>query len=195
MFHTCLVCIVLLLPLWRSLGWIHTPSGRHVHMAASRDLVMSSNCVARYGELRTAVRASKAAIRVTTRLYAEVFQKGCPLKLVMICHDFMIIWPQISWIIQVIWVMWINFLTLKRLAFESGGRYLFCRITAHLRVRRYFLWRSPAGRIGAKNGHEVSATLWNFCGFSWQRPWFLEGGSCKAQSILLPFAARWARLL
>ena len=62
-----------------------------MHMAASRDLVMSSNCVARYGELRTAVRASKAAMRVTTRLYAEVFQKGCPLKLVMICHDFMII--------------------------------------------------------------------------------------------------------
>lgn len=133
MFHTCLFCIVLL-PFWKSLGLIHTPRGRHVHMAASRDLVMSSNCVARYGELRTAVRAYKAAISATTRLYAEVFHKRMYTR---IGHNFMI-WPQILWIIQVM------------LGDGESLEIFLCRITAHLRVRRYFLWRSPAGRIGAK---------------------------------------------
>ena len=163
MFHTCLFCIVLL-PVWRSLGLIHTPRGRHVHMAASRDLVMSSNCVARYGELRTAVRAYKAAISATTRLYAEVFHKRMYTR---IGHDFMI-WPQILWIIQVM------------LGDGESLEIFLCRIAAHLRVRRYFLWRSPAGKIGAKP--QLCGISMDFHGKGHD---LLMGGSCKAQSILL----------
>lgn len=79
------------------------------------------------------------------------------------------IWPQILWIIQVM------------LGDGESLEIFLCRIAAHLRVRRYFLWRSPAGRIGAKP--QLRGISMDFHGKG--HDLLGKGGSCNAQSILL----------